>query len=257
MSADPRSEPSENGTPLPPNLDPSPETSVEEAPPPASSKVRKSLLREYAEAIIIAMILAFTIRVFVVQAFKIPSGSMIPTLLIGDHILVNKMSYGLQLPQDCKFEVSFPPVTCYSSETLIDFGSPHRGDVIVFRFPEDEEKDFIKRIIGEPGDTIHIRNKIVYINGEEFKDQAFTQRIDPGIIDGRINPRDNFGPITVPPDSYFVMGDNRDQSLDSRFWRYVKTNKIKGRAFLVYWSWNGQGSWKEWVRWGRIGTSIQ
>lgn len=241
MSSDPTEDPSENGAP-------------QEQPP---SRVRKSILREYSEAIIIAMILAFTIRVFVVQAFKIPSGSMIPSLLIGDHILVNKMSYGLQLPQDCKIEVSFPPITCYEAKTLIDFGEPHRGDVIVFRFPEDEEKDFIKRIVGEPGDTIHIRDKIVYINGEQFQDKDFTQRIDPGIIDGRINPRDNFGPITVPPDSYFVMGDNRDQSLDGRFWGYVKTNKIKGRAFLVYWSWNGKGAWSEWVRWERIAHSIE
>jgi len=257
VSVEPTRDPFKPSAPLPSGIENEPESPVEVTAPSPVSRVRKTLFREYAEAIIIAMILAFTIRVFVVQAFKIPSGSMIPSLLIGDHILVNKMSYGLQLPQDCKFEVSFPPVTCYSSQTLIDFGKPHRGDVIVFRFPEDEEKDFIKRIVGEPGDTVHIRNKIVYINGEELKDKEFTQRIDPGIIDGRINPRDNFGPITVPPDSYFVMGDNRDQSLDSRFWGYVKTNKIKGRAFLVYWSWNGQGSWSQWVRWDRIGHSIK
>lgn len=222
----------------------------------ADSPTKKSIWREYTEAIIIAMILAFTIRVFVVQAFKIPSGSMIPSLLIGDHILVNKMSYGLQLPQDCEFDISFPPVTCYSSNPLVEFDSPVRGDVIVFRYPEDEEKDFIKRIVGVPGDTIQIRNKIIYVNGKPLDDKAWTQRIDPGIIDGRITPRDNLDPITVPPDSYFVMGDNRDQSLDSRFWGYVKKHKIKGRAFLVYWSWKGQGSLSEWVRWDRIGKII-
>ena len=223
----------------------------------ADSPTRKSIWREYAEAIIIAMILAFTIRVFVVQAFKIPSGSMIPSLLIGDHILVNKMSYGIQLPQDCEFEISFPPVTCYSSKLLIEFDKPARGDVIVFRYPEDEEKDFIKRIVGIPGDTIQIRNKIIYVNGEPLDDKTWTQRIDPGIIDGRITPRDNLDPITVPPDSYFVMGDNRDQSLDSRFWGYVRMNKIKGRAFLVYWSWKGLGPISEWVRWDRIGKIIR
>ena len=138
----------------------------------------------------------------------------------------------------------------------MEFDKPQRGDVIVFRYPDDEEKDFIKRIVGTPGDVIQIRNKVVYVNDERLKDEAFTQRIDPGIIDQRINPRDNFGPVTVPPDSYFVMGDNRDQSLDSRFWGYVKFHKIKGRAFMVYWSWNGHGSWVDWVRWDRIAKFI-
>ena len=216
----------------------------------------KSIIREYAEALIIAVILALTIRVFVVQAFKIPSGSMIPTLLIGDHILVSKLAYGIQLPKDCEFQMAFPPVTCFSSTIVMNFDPPQRGDVIVFRFPEDENKDFIKRLIGTPGDVIEIHNKNVLVNGEAFVDKEFTQRVDPGIIDGRINPRDNFGPITVPVDSYFVMGDNRDQSLDSRFWGFVKMDKIKGRAFLVYWSWDGQGSWTDWVRWNRIGKSI-
>ncbi len=217
----------------------------------------KSLWREYAEAMIVAVILALTVRAFVVQAFKIPSGSMIPSLLIGDHILVNKLSYGLQIPGDCEFEISFPPFTCYTSNALIEFDGPERGDIIVFRYPEDEQKDFIKRIIGLPGDTIRLENKIVYINGEPFQDAPFTQRVDPGVIDGRINPRDNFGSRTVPEKSYFVMGDNRDQSLDSRFWGYVQQHKIKGRAFLVYWSWDGRGAWTEWVRWNRIGKNIE
>jgi len=217
---------------------------------------RKSVLREYAEAIIVAMLLAFAIRVFVVQAFKIPSGSMIPTLLIGDHILVSKLAYGLQWPGDCKLHWSFPPVTCYRTTTLVSFGKPERGDVIVFRYPEDEDKDFIKRIIGVPGDTIEIRNKIVHVNGAPLNDSGYAQRVDPGIIDGTINPRDNFGPITVPEGAYFVMGDNRDQSLDSRFWGYVREEKIRGKAFRIYWSWSGQGTWNDWVRWGRIGKAI-
>ena len=234
------------------DVPPSPESEEDEG-----EGSNKSIIREYAEAIVIAILLAFVIRVFVVQAFKIPSGSMIPTLLIGDHILVSKMAYGFQWPTDCKFHVSFPPVTCYSSSILWEFGTPQRGDIIVFRYPEDEEKDFIKRIIGLPGDKIHTKNKVVYINGKPLRDESYTQRIDPGIIDGRINPRDNFGPITVPQESYFVMGDNRDQSLDSRFWGFVKIDKIKGRAFMSYWSWNGQGSWVDWVRWDRIGKLIQ
>lgn len=218
---------------------------------------RKSVVREYAEAIVVAMVLAFAIRVFVVQAFKIPSGSMIPTLLIGDHILVSKLSYGFQWPTDCKLQWAVPPVNCYASTTVVAFGSPQRGDIIVFRFPEDEEKDFIKRIVGLPGDTVQVRDKVVLVNGQPLDDKPFTQRIDPGIIDGTVNPRDNFGPVTVPEGSYFVMGDNRDQSLDSRFWGYVREEKIRGKAFRVYWSWSGQGNWTEWVRWERFGKAIQ
>ncbi|HEY7533426.1 MAG TPA: signal peptidase I [Nitrospiraceae bacterium] len=219
--------------------------------------VRKSMFREYAEAIVVAMLLAFAIRVFVVQAFKIPSGSMIPTLLIGDHILVSKLSYGLQWPTHCRFQMALPPVNCYASQALIEFAKPQRGDIIVFRFPEDEEKDFIKRIVGIPGDAVQIRNKAVLVNGVPLDDKSFTQRIDPGIIDGTINPRDNFGPVTVPDGAYFVMGDNRDQSLDSRFWGFVREEKIRGKAFRIYWSWSGQGKWTEWVRWQRFGKAIQ
>ena len=218
---------------------------------------RKSLVREYAEAIVVAMLLAFAIRVFVVQAFKIPSGSMIPTLLIGDHILVSKLSYGIQWPSQCKFQAAFPPVNCYASQALIEFGKPQRGDIIVFRFPEDEEKDFIKRIVGTPGDTVQLRNKAVLVNGVVLDDKPFTQRIDPGVIDGTINPRDNFGPVTVPDGAYFVMGDNRDQSLDSRFWGFVREEKIRGKAFRIYWSWSGQGQMTEWVRWDRFGKAIE
>jgi signal peptidase I len=226
-------------------------------PNAAPAQARKSVLREYAEAIVVAILLAFAIRVFVVQAFKIPSGSMIPTLLIGDHILVNKMAYGLQWPADCKLLMGFPPVTCYTSQTLIPFGDPQRGDIIVFRYPEDEDKDFIKRIIGIPGDTIEVHNKVVSVNGVPADDRDHTQRVDPGMIDGAINPRDNFGPIRVPANSYFVMGDNRDQSLDSRFWGYVSAEKIRGKAFRIYWSWSGQGSWEQWVRWERLAKSIR
>ena len=236
-----------------PPSDPQPELAVGTE----SVEPRKSAFREYAEAIVVAMLLAFAIRVFVVQAFKIPSGSMIPTLLIGDHILVSKLSYGLQWPEECKFKMTFPPVTCYTSKPLVKFGDPQRGDIIVFRYPEDEDKDFIKRVVGLPGDVIEIRNKIVYVNGAALEDRAFTQRVDPGILEGPITPRDNFGPVTVPEGSYFVMGDNRDQSLDSRFWGYVSENKIRGRAFRIYWSWSGQGDWTHWVRWERIGRAIR
>jgi signal peptidase I len=111
--------------------------------------------------------------------------------------------------------------------------------------------------VGTPGDTVQLRNKAVLVNGVPLDDKSFTQRIDPGVIDGAINPRDNFGPVTVPDGSYFVMGDNRDQSLDSRFWGFVREEKIRGKAFRIYWSWSGQGQMTEWVRWERFGKAIQ
>src|SRR5262245_24016161 len=182
---------------------------------------------------------------------------MIPTLLIGDYILVSRLGNGIQWPRQCQFQAVFPPINCCGSQAIIEFGKPQRGDIIVVRFPEDEEKDFIKRVVGTPGDTVQLRNKIVLVNGVVLDDKSFTQRIDPGVIDGTINPRDNFGPVTVPEGAYFVMGDNRDQSLDSRFWGFVREEKIRGKAFRIYWSWNGQGQMAEWVRWDRIGKAIQ
>jgi signal peptidase I len=196
---------------------------------------RKSVVREYAEAFALAILLALTIRTFVVQAFKIPSGSMIPTLSIGDHILVNKFVYGIKVP--------------FTDWMVMSISHPLRGDVIVFKYPEDESKDFIKRVVGIPGDTVEVRNKTVYVNGT-LADTTYTQHADPNVQQER---RDNFGPVTVPPDSYFVMGDNRDHSLDSRFWGFVKEHKIRGKAFLIYWSWDGEDSW---VRWSRIGQVI-
>lgn len=197
---------------------------------------KKSTLREYAEAFALAIVLALTIRTFVVQAFKIPSGSMIPTLSIGDHILVNKFIYGIKLP--------------FTDVMLIPISSPQHGDIIVFKYPEDESKDFIKRVVGAPGDVIEVRNKEVYVNGARVDDPR-VQHTDRDI---HIDKRDNFGPVTVPPGSYFVMGDNRDQSLDSRFWGFVKEHKIRGKAFLIYWSWDGADTW---VRWNRIGKVIR
>jgi len=225
----------------------------------------KSLWREYAEAIVIAIVLALFIRTFVVQAFKIPSGSMIQTLQIGDHILVNKMVYGIKLPWDCEWDLTstrsgvskFPLLwSCYSYKTLIPVASPERGDIIVFMFPEDESKDFIKRLIGLPGDRVEVRNKTVYINDKPLI-ESYTQHVDPKVLPHQSQPRDNFGPLTVPPDSYFVIGDNRDQSLDSRFWGFVKREKIKGKAFLIYWSWDGRGDLTHWVRWNRIAKIIR
>ena len=197
---------------------------------------KKSAVREYAEAFALAIVLALTIRTFIVQAFKIPSGSMIPTLSIGDHILVNKFIYGIKLP--------------FTDVILIPISAPARGDIVVFKYPEDESKDFIKRVVGAPGDVVEVRNKAVYVNHARL-DDAYAQHTDR---ENRIDRRDNFGPVTVPPDAYFVMGDNRDQSLDSRFWGFVKANKIRGQAFLIFWSWDGADAW---VRWNRIGNVIR
>lgn len=199
----------------------------------------KGKLRENLEAIGIAIILALFIRAFVVQAFKIPSGSMKPTLQIGDHILVNKFIYGVKIP--------------YTGITLIDVKEPAHGDIIVFRYPEDPDKDFIKRVIGTPGDIIEIKNKKVYVNNVPIPDD-FVIHTRPQILSGLTNHRDNFGPVTVPADSYFVMGDNRDNSYDSRFWGFVDEKAIKGKAFIIYWSWDSENFG---VRWGRISSLLK
>jgi len=199
----------------------------------------KSRLRENIEAIALAVILALFIRTFVVQAFKIPSGSMKQTLLIGDHILVSKFIYGVKLP--------------VIGKTLIPFSEPKQGDIIVFKFPEDPEKDFIKRVVAVSGDVVEIRDKKVFINGK-MQQYPYGYHTDPVIIPGGNQPRDNFGPITVPPDALFVLGDNRDHSYDSRFWGYVNLSAVKGKAFIIYWSWNKEDFG---VRWTRIGKFLK
>ena len=199
---------------------------------------QKSKLREYIEAILLAIVIAFFIRTFVIQAYKIPSGSMKPTLQIGDHILVSKFNYGVKLP--------------FLRSTLIPIGTPKRGDILVFIYPEDRSKDFIKRLVGLPGDTIEIRNKKILLNGAPLND-AHGVYVDNLIIPASVQPRDNFGPVTVPAESIFVMGDNRDESYDSRFWGFVKMQDVLGKALIIYWSWNQEDTW---VRWGRIGKIL-
>jgi signal peptidase I len=194
----------------------------------------KSKFVEYAEAIVIAILVAFFIRTFVVQAFKIPSGSMKPTLLIGDHLLVNKFMYGVKIP--------------FIRKTLLSISEPKRGDVVVFIYPEDRSKDFIKRVIGVGGDTIEIRNKKIFLNGLPYQD-VHGVYADDFVIPGAIQPRDNFGPFKVPQGTLFTMGDNRDQSYDSRFWGVVDIKDVLGKAMIIYWSWNSEASN---VRWGRL-----
>lgn len=205
---------------------------------------KKPWYREYGEALLFALILALLIRTFLFQAFKIPSGSMEDTLLIGDHLLVNKFIYGTQLP--------------FMDERFLALRDPQRGDIIVFEFPLDADKsylqrrDFIKRVIGLPGDRIEVRNKQVLVNDEPYKlSQEIHKELD--IIPGNLQPRDFLGPIEVPAGHYFVMGDNRDRSFDSRFWGFVPEQKIKGLAFIKYWSWNRE---KNMPRWNRIGRLI-
>lgn len=203
------------------------------------TKKPKSKVQEYAEAIIIAILIAFFIRTFVVQAFKIPSGSMKPTLLIGDHILVSKFIYGVKIP--------------YFRKTLIPVRDPKRGEIIVFIYPEDRSKDFIKRVIGVGGDTIEIRNKKIFLNGMPYEDK-YGVYVDGFVIPGAIQPRDNFGPVTVPKGSVFTMGDNRDQSYDSRFWGFVDLKDVMGKAYFIYWSWDKE---ERSLRWNRLGSLIR
>jgi len=215
-----------------------------------NEKIRqKSLVREYGEAMIIAILLALFIRAFVVQAFKIPSGSMKPTLLIGDHILVNKFIYGIKIP--------------IINKEVVHIGDPKRFDVVVFQYPVDPSKDFIKRVIGLPGDTVQIKDKKVYVNDHPL-DEPYAVFSTNTVLPAGVSPRDNMGPLVVPPNSIFVMGDNRDESYDSRFWKFVDLNDLKGEAFIIYWSWNQDGeigattsSSEGYVRWNRIGKLLE
>jgi len=198
----------------------------------------KHIVREYAESILIAILLALVIRTFIVQAFKIPSGSMEDTLAIGDHILVNKFIFGSKIP--------------FTDSRILTIRDPRQGDVIVFEYPEDPSKDFIKRIVGGPGDTVEVKEKSVYVNGKLYANPHEVHK-EADIVPKEMNPRDNKAAVKVPEGSYFVMGDNRDRSYDSRFWGFVTSEQIKGLAFIKYWSWNKD---KFRVRFGSIGKLI-
>jgi len=204
-----------------------------------SPQRRKSAVWAYAEALATVLLLALLVRSFVVQAFRIPSGSMLPTLQVGDHILVNKFIYGFQVP--------------LLGTHLLPLRAPQRGEVVVFAYPVDPSKDFIKRVVGVAGDVVQIRRKHIYINGAPWNDPSAY------FADGRTagrggRPRDEYGPVTVPPKHVFVMGDNRDRSFDSRYWGFVDLDDIKGKAFVIYWSWDGTDRW---IRWNRLGMLIR
>src|SRR3954469_9336443 len=186
---------------------------------------KKSVLREYFESIVIAVILALFVRTWVVQAFKIPTGSMENNLLIGDHLLVNKFIFG--------------PTPLAIGRAVLPVRAPRRGDIIVFKYPAEPERDFIKRVIGLPGETVELRNKKVYINGQPI-DEPYVHFLSPPSSDyqevATYDVRERYGPVTVPQDQYFVMGDNRDNSQDSRYWGFLPRSYVKGKALMVYWS---------------------
>lgn len=200
--------------------------------------MKQSKIWEYAKAIGTALILALIIRAYVVQAFKIPSGSMIPTLLIGDHLLVSKFLYGTEVP--------------FTGNRVLVLRNPERGDIVVFKYPEDPNRDFIKRVVGIEGDVVEGKNKQVFVNGK-LVNEPYVQHVDSSVKGGGMEPRDNFGPYLIPKGKVFVMGDNRDQSYDSRYWGYVDFRDIRGKAFIIYWSWDSQ---KSFPRFARIGNLI-
>jgi len=203
----------------------------------------KSTVREYFESIVVAVILALFVRTFVFQAFKIPTGSMKPNLLVGDHLLVNKFI--------------FAPTAFSFERALLPMRPIQRGDIIVFKFPEEPERDFIKRTIGLPGDTVELKNQTVFVNGQPLTEPYAHYLFPPageGQTDG-FDIRRKYGPVTVPDGHYFMMGDNRDDSQDSRFWGFLPQSYVKGRALFIYWSFDtpDDGSAGGFApRWGRL-----
>ncbi len=208
---------------------------------------RRSTFIEYLEALLIAVIFATFARTYVVQAFKIPTGSMEQNLLVGDHILVNKFVYG--------------PRATWLEEALLPRRDVRRGDVVVFKYPEEPDRDFIKRCVGLGGDTIEIVDKILHVNGEPVEDGGYTYHGDSRTYPDSVflhedyRFRDNFGPYTIPEGHLFFLGDNRDNSNDSRFWGPVPASYVKGRAFLIYWSFESERESLEWP--GVVGKARQ
>jgi signal peptidase I len=207
---------------------------------------KRSVVREYVEAALWALVLTFLLRAFVIQAFRIPSESMLNTLLIGDFLFVNKFEYGPKIP--------------FTHVRLPGLRAPRTGDIIVFQFPEDPSKDFIKRCIATGGQTVEVRNKVVYVDGTPSPvADAHVYHLDPTIScgpdvhpfkedAGLVSCRDNFGPFRVPPGRLFMMGDNRENSNDSRFWGTVPMDYVKGRAMFIYWSWDATRFQPRWDR---------
>ena len=243
------------------------------APTPENPVKKKSAFREYVEAIGIALVLALTLRFFVIEAFKIPSGSMIETLAIGDFIFVNKFAYRTEIPYSV-VGIKIPG----GGTTLKEWSQPERGDVMVFRYPDDPMTDYIKRVVGLPGDEIRLRRNELYVNGDKYA-RSFVRSVEyqdkncvpnkgrlymendgsteyPVILRDGPDVFENFGPVTVKPGHVFVMGDNRDNSSDSRAWGQVPITNIKGEALFVWLSVNRCGGMMERIRWSRFGHGV-
>ena len=209
----------------------------------AETTFQKSTLREYFESIVVAVILALFVRTFVFQAFKIPTGSMKPNLLVGDHLLVNKFI--------------FAPTASPIERALLPMRPIERGDIVVFKFPEEPDRDFIKRTIGLPGDTVELKNQTVLVNGQPLV-EPYAHYLFPPAADTQTDGFDlrrKYGPVTVPAGHYFMMGDNRDDSQDSRFWGFLPQSYVKGRALFIYWSFDvpDDGTSAGFApRWGRL-----
>ena len=204
---------------------------------------RKTVAREYFESLVIAVILALFVRTWVFQAFKIPSGSMEPNLLIGDHLIVNKMA--------------FAPTATAVERAVLPRRAIRRGDIIVFKSPEEPDRDLIKRVIGLPGDRLELRRKRMYVNGNRI-DEPYVQFLEPLADDAPSKPgdlREEYGPVTVPDGQYFMMGDNRDNSQDSRYWGFLPMSYVKGRALFIYFSADASRSIVDLfggIRWSRL-----
>jgi signal peptidase I len=199
----------------------------------------RSILREYVEAGLWALALTLFLRAFVIQAFRIPSESMRDTLLVGDFLFVNKFEYGPKIP--------------FTHIRLPGLRTPRHGDVIVFQYPQDPSKDFIKRCIATGGQTVEVRNKQVILDGQAIR-EPYVIHTDPNTRPAGYDERDNFGPLTVKPNALFMMGDNRDNSNDSRYWGTLDMDLVKGHAMFLYWSWDGE---RNWPRWNRIFQPIR
>ncbi|MBN2289699.1 MAG: signal peptidase I [Candidatus Glassbacteria bacterium] len=233
-------------------------------------------MKEWAKSLGLAFILFLIIRIFLVQAFTIPTGSMERTLLVGDYLLVNKMVYGAKTPRKLPLLALELPIL-----RLPGLETPRRGEIVVFEYPKDRDMDFVKRCVAVGSDTVEMRDKVLYINSIP-QSEPYIQQVDPTIrrdenrfysidsfawqkeylvpealfrLDGEYRPtRDNFGPLVVPEGKYFCLGDNRDYSNDSRFWGFVDERLIKGRPLILYYSWNKE---HKFPRFGRIGQIIQ
>jgi signal peptidase I len=253
-------------------------TTTSENTPPADQKSRRQWIIENVTSLGLALLIVFMIRSSVVEAFKIPSGSMIPTLLIGDHIFVNKFAYGFKIP--------FSDIVTDHPVYVVKRDPPQHGDIIVFMYPKDESIYYIKRVIGLPGDKIEVRNKVLYLNDKQVPRELvqgpaadkifhsldepkysasnldlYTEHLDhvdhPILLDKNNFMGESYGPVTVPPDSLFVMGDNRDFSNDSRFWGFVPMRNVKGRAFVIWLSlWMSFSDGQFMFRPDRIGTVL-